>query len=567
MPYGATMPNAWRSWLALLLPLTAVLTWLVFAPATARPQGDPLNICVLRDSGDLTVLQAFAQAGRFDCRREQHVHGPGDFWAISQPVDARAIAAEHDLRVRFASTWQRGVAIHALYPDGHIETHRFDGRGTSRRIQLGAQIEQPLTGPGAPVRLLWRIDGSANTRTVVANARLMTAAESARSTLFLGALYSSFAGLCIALLVYNLALWGALNHRFQLAYCAMITGLLCYTIAASGALAWIWPNIANNDRITINCVSLSLSAAAAMLFVRTFFEQRVFAGMFGRVFTAANWLLAAGGFGFALLSRFDVGVADRFFSLTFLAIPLLVPPVLWRAWRQRSQHLWIFAIAWSAPIACAVLRLLANLHIIRASFWIDNSTLLAMALEALLSAVAIAYRFNELAQQRDEAVEREIIARRLADTDPLTGLLNRRAFLDRAIGRAGPQMLLIADLDHFKGVNETLGHDGGDEVLRIFARTLRASVPGGALISRMGGEEFAIVSALDHPVDADSLLARLRTARMPFDLTVTASIGTCTGPLTTESDWKSMYRGADRALFDAKSAGRDRARRAELRAA
>lgn len=123
-------------------------------------------------------------------------------------------------------------------------------------------------------------------------------------------------------------------------------------------------------------------------------------------------------------------------------------------------------------------------------------------------------------------------------------------------------MLLIADLDHFKRVNETLGHDGGDEVLRVFARALRQIVPAGALVARLGGEEFAIVTATAEPVEADAVLERLRTTRMPFDLTVTASIGTCSGPLADEVDWKRLYRGADAALFEAKSSGRDRARAA-----
>ncbi|MDQ9783052.1 GGDEF domain-containing protein, partial [Serratia marcescens] len=140
------------------------------------------------------------------------------------------------------------------------------------------------------------------------------------------------------------------------------------------------------------------------------------------------------------------------------------------------------------------------------------------------------------------------------DTDPLTGLFNRRAFLRHAIGREGDQILLLADIDHFKRVNETIGHDGGDEVLRVFARTLRLSVPPEALVARIGGEEFAIVTPAGLAVEAEDILARLRAARMPYDLSVTASIGTCTGPLARETDWKALYRGADRALFEAKAA-------------
>ncbi|RZM09523.1 MAG: GGDEF domain-containing protein [Sphingomonas sp.] len=66
---------------------------------------------------------------------------------------------------------------------------------------------------------------------------------------------------------------------------------------------------------------------------------------------------------------------------------------------------------------------------------------------------------------------------------------------------------------------------------------------------------------------ADAILVALRRARMPFDITVTASIGTCTGPLRREADWKRMYCDADRALFAAKAAGRDRVRDAQSLAA
>jgi diguanylate cyclase (GGDEF)-like protein len=237
------------------------------------------------------------------------------------------------------------------------------------------------------------------------------------------------------------------------------------------------------------------------------------------------------------------------------------------AWRRRSNYLWLFAIGWGAPILTAVLRALAGLHFIPWNFWLDNSTVLSMVVEALASSLAIAYRIKLLRDERDYAIASEVMARRLADTDPLTGLLNRRAFLAQAIGRPGEQQLLIADLDHFKQVNETLGHDGGDEVLRLFARLLRTHAPAGTLVARMGGEEFAILSAAGEAVEPEALLAKLRATRMPFDLQVTASIGSCRGPLTSDIEWKAIYRGADAALFEAKSAGRDRVRRTVREAA
>jgi diguanylate cyclase (GGDEF)-like protein len=399
-------------------------------------------------------------------------------------------------------------------------------------------------------------------RGIILGQRLASASESARANTMMAAVYAGFAGLAFALLVYNLSLWGALRHRFQLVYCAMVVALLGYALTSSGTLAWLIPTIDNNDRIRINYALLGLAASGAVLFARTFFEPRVFTGWLGRTTYVAAAMMATSGIMFAVLSHAQVAAADRASSVLFLIGLSIVVAILWSARVRGSRYLWLFALAWAMPVLFAGARILSSLHVLPSSFWLDNSTVLSLGFEALVSSLAIAYRVQMLSRERDEALAGEMQARKLADADPLTGLLNRRAFLDQAIGRPGAQTLHLIDIDHFKIVNETLGHDGGDEVLRVFARTLRAAVPPGGLIARLGGEEFAVVVSGDVPIDADTVLAKLRGARMPFDLTVTSSIGTCVGGLSSEIDWKKLYRNADRALFEAKTAGRDRSRQA-----
>lgn len=534
----------------------------VSAHAQTGVAGRPLKVCVLRDTGGMSPAVLVRQPGRFDCTTPQHRLGPGNYWAISEDIDQPS-RADLPLNVRLASLWQQGLTLHVLYADGRIASQTTDARGVTPWIQLGAIVEQRLPHRRAPVvRLLWHVEGAANMRGIVLGARLSTGAQSQRANLAMAALYAGFAGLSIALIIYNIALWGALRHRFQLYYCVMVALLLLYTFSSSGALAWAWPEIANNTRLRTNFLLLGATGTAALVFARSFFEARVFAGWLGRYVT---WVaVATGGIGlfYFLTAPFAIHAVDLSFTCSFAALSAGVVPMLWRAWRLRCNYLWLFAIAWGAPILTAALRALSNLHLIPWSFWIDNSTILAMMLEAVASSLAVAYRIKLLRDERDDAIEREVMTRRLADTDPLTGLLNRRAFLHQAIGRAGEQLLLIIDLDHFKRVNETLGHDGGDEVLRVFARMLRTTVPQGSLVARIGGEEFAILTPGEAPIEPETLLARLRQVRMPFDVKVTASIGTCRGTLASEVDWKALYRVADAALFDAKSAGRDRVRHA-----
>ncbi len=527
-------------------------------PARAQADG-ALGVCVLRDTGGMNPAELLRHPERFDCTSRQYKLGSGDFWAISRPIDALS-TEERPLRINFASLWQQQLSAWLVYADGHIHTYRTDARGITPLIQLGAMAALPVPPSDARLtRVLWHVKGAENVRGVLLGAELSDAGRNATTNLAMAAIYACFGGMCLALIVYNFALWCAMRYSFQLHYCALLAMLIGYALSSSGAMAWLWPEIANNDRLRCNYLFLGLAGGCAAMFTRSFFEIRraKLIDLYTRVIAMA---VPLSGITVFLFGALNLRLTDTFYSLTILGLVSIVVPTLWQAWVQRSHFLWLFSVAWSAPIVLAIMRIMANLHLLPWSFWLDNSTIVSMMFEALVSALAVAYRIKFLRDERDEAITREVLARRLADTDPLTGLLNRRAFLDQALGRPGPQQLLIVDIDHFKRVNETLGHDGGDEVLRLFARTLRTAASQDALVARLGGEEFALLAHAGTPIEPEHLLNKLRQTRMPFDLKVTASIGTCTGPLADDRNWKALYRCADLALFEAKSAGRDRAR-------
>jgi diguanylate cyclase (GGDEF)-like protein len=547
--------------LQLTLLIGALLAFVgTAAPAAAQPgKGHALTTCVLSDTGGMNPAELIRHPERFDCKTPQYKLGPGSYWALTGPIDAVS-TVERPLRINFASVWQSNLSAQLFYADG--STHRFqtDARGITPLIQLGALAALPVPPSRAKLeRILWHVEGAPNVRGVLLGAEISDVQRNATTNLAMAALYACFGGMCLALIVYNFALWCAMRYRFQLHYCALLAMLIGYALSSSGAMAWIWPDIANNDRLRCNYLFLALAGGCAAMFTRSFFEIRrsKLVDIYTRVIAVA---VPISGILVFALGGFGLRYTDLFFSLATFGLVSIVVPTLWQAWVQRSHFLWLFSFAWSAPIVLALMRIMANLHVLPWSFWLDNSTIMSMMFEALVSALAVAYRIKFLRDERDEAIASEVLARRLADTDPLTGLLNRRAFLAQAIGRPGEQQLLIADLDHFKRVNETLGHDGGDEVLRLFARLLRTSAPPEALVARLGGEEFALLANASAPIEPDQLLNKLRQTRMPFDLKVTASIGACTGTLADDKDWKALYRAADIALFDAKSAGRDRAR-------
>ena len=154
-------------------------------------------------------------------------------------------------------------------------------------------------------------------------------------------------------------------------------------------------------------------------------------------------------------------------------------------------------------------------------------------------------------------------------TDELTGLPNRRAFTDdftRAITRASrtgePLALAIADLDHFKSVNDRFGHPAGDVVLKRFGALLQSSVRAGDVAARLGGEEFAVLFIGADPAAATSLAERLRAetersfaAEGPA---VTASIGVANWRSEDPAESVDLMRRADQALYEAKNGGRNR---------
>ena len=191
--------------------------------------------------------------------------------------------------------------------------------------------------------------------------------------------------------------------------------------------------------------------------------------------------------------------------------------------------------------------------------------------------VLTALRLLRESQRARLTVERErdelnLRLKTLADTDPLTGLLNRRA-LDNAIktqasqlsGFDGSMGLILLDLDHFKAVNDVHGHPAGDTVLQETARRIRQCVRKSDIVARFGGEEFAIV-VVQPNLDlmegiAEKVRATMANTQIAVDqdvaITVTASLGVALGR-GGEEGWMHTLSNADQALYRAKDEGRNR---------
>jgi diguanylate cyclase (GGDEF)-like protein len=240
-------------------------------------------------------------------------------------------------------------------------------------------------------------------------------------------------------------------------------------------------------------------------------------------------------------------------------------------WRERAEALlsrWpaIILLLTHAVMLNARMITVLSAPIISDRDFHGSPAFAIMAFGTVLYTIAFAFLLLSMTKERGEL--RHKIA---ALIDPLTGLANRRAFMTDAeamiasrSARSEPIAVLLADLDHFKKINDAFGHSAGDRVLKTFAATLGRCLDQDALAGRIGGEEFAILLAERTEAAAIAVAERLRAAfadaAAAIDgraLGATVSIGVAASRIGAH-DLTGLLGRADDALYRAKASGRNR---------
>jgi diguanylate cyclase (GGDEF)-like protein len=223
------------------------------------------------------------------------------------------------------------------------------------------------------------------------------------------------------------------------------------------------------------------------------------------------------------------------------------------------------------PVIAATVSLVSLSIVVVLIYESVNAVFLLTFLISAAATLAFLYAFSSRTQKQALFLEK------LATSDSLTEVGNRRSLeeklleITQRIGRAPEQTssLIIFDIDHFKRINDTLGHQAGDAVLKSVAALLKAALPRHATLSRFGGEEFALWLAEDGPTAcslAESLRQMLQDHRAEWkenDLAICASFGVAQmrpgkRQESTQLLFDKVFARADRALFKAKADGRNR---------
>ncbi|MBP8271487.1 MAG: diguanylate cyclase, partial [Sphaerotilus sp.] len=384
-------------------------------------------------------------------------------------------------------------------------------------------------------------------------------------------------GVMLSLLIYSLAQWYSLRDRMFAYYAVGVGGVGLFQITFQGmGIQHLWGEALAVSEL-LPPISILLGVLGAFLFIDRALDIRAMSprlsqGMrIGAMLCVVTLVLLVTG----LITYRD---AQRVAKVLGQFPTILALPVAWRRWRQGDRAAGFILIGWGIYTAGVVVLALLVSGRIPATPITLHVFQVASLVEMVTWLVVMGIRVDSLRRsaERDRLDSERL--RRLADTDALTGALNRRGLqaeaeplLQRVRNRdhsGGLVALYLLDLDGFKPVNDRHGHHAGDSVLIEVAARLGAQVRPGDLVARIGGDEFVVVVEGLPDEDAARRIGEklLQTMREPIAVqgvscTVGATIGYALAPIDG-CEIEHLLEQADQAMYAGKQAGKLQIRRA-----
>jgi diguanylate cyclase (GGDEF)-like protein len=328
-------------------------------------------------------------------------------------------------------------------------------------------------------------------------------------------------------------------------------------------------------------LTVIINAGAARMTLSTLGNTAIIAGMvlqwwgvrafYGKRRSPLGWLIIGGFFMlFAYLFAMEHSLRNRAL-LSSLTMAVVFVLNLYELWRQRSSRTsFAGTLAFSAALATAAAFFTRAVAVYRnqPQFLPDTAAGLGVVVVYLVPMVTMLLFAMALMLLYFERLISD--KHRMATQDELTGLYNRRAIvaagqreIDVAQRLRRPLGVAYIDIDHFKRINDQLGHDAGDHVITEIGHLLKDSCRNIDIVGRYGGEEFCIIfPGMDREgvtMLAERMLAAVRRYRFRGEFPVTLSMGfTVLEPDDEERSWTVIMQNADKLLYKAKSDGRDR---------
>lgn len=382
--------------------------------------------------------------------------------------------------------------------------------------------------------------------------------------------FGLYFGAVIALIFYNLVLYLNLRTPGHRMYVVAMTTVLLFMGMDSGLIQHLLPAALRERELLIAVTLNCLMMAATIRFFQVFASADEHIPRFSKglsvlalVFLALAAVTAIAPLGAA------VTLAPVVQLLTTLTVVILITAAIMTG-RRGSSAAWVFLAAWGAFLGGGVIRSLIGVEVVPRTPITEYAVYVGSVLEAMILALGLSYRVGQLREQRIRAEHEQHRAMTLANQDSLTGAYNRRFFesyLNAILDDAGrgeiEGALLLIDIDYFKEVNDTYGHEAGDVMLRSLTRRCLRELRDGDVLCRLGGDEFAIVlrslsgraavevarrihrAVVDRPVNYDG---------EEIDLSISIGVLAEFEPGIGRS---GALRRADQALYAAKDQGRN----------
>lgn len=377
--------------------------------------------------------------------------------------------------------------------------------------------------------------------------------------------YGAYYGILGLLILLALVVYGLIRQTSALYYALFLLSTAAMWLLLNGfGFQYLWPGSVAFHNEGFHIVFL-LFAIAGLQFSKAFLKTKRDFPRAHRAFTLLQ-CVALAGIGLRALGSYGPVLHLAFAMLTLLAI--IIPVISWMAWRRGLHYARWYLFAWLIYSA-SLLVAITSAYLGWFNWGMAALTYLQIGslLEALCLAIAMTERLLSVETDRRNAVA-------LAHQDPLTGLGNRRLLQQhyetlraRFAQERIPVFLIMIDLDYFKRVNDTYGHEAGDAVLKGMAKILRQHSRSDDVCIRYGGEEFAMLLRANSLADAEQIAERVRqqfsdNPTRYQDQVIQHTLSAGITEVLSEREMLSvreMMARADAALYQGKATGRNQA--------
>ena len=551
--------------------------FLCFAAAissAAAQESVPLadRLCSLANDGSVTAQQAATRATDFNCKKSQFNTPARHYWVRAEIADITANIASPVLRIRVAR--QNTISAILEYQDGKTETLIYGSDEVKANWRSPTYASFPLAdsnGETATSILIgverpWDPWNLADLNIMSAEADL---AEHHRSYLA----NAVFCALLAAPLLLHLCLFFVLRIRFILIHVIALAATIVMQILWGGVIFDIFPFVSVNARSILAHLCIALIMAAICLLIRDICEPGTLGPRLSRMLLYSSvFSVTATTVIIAISPRLPVIGSLLFHMVVLLCILAVVISLVSAAfkgsWTARGLCLGTVGF-----VVIALARILNSTGLFNNVPTFDHGLYAAAFVDAVVMSAIVVHRAFKLRREHELAVIENTLLFKAARIDPLTELLNRRALeedfetlLGQKERRRQVHTMLIVDIDHFKTVNDTFGHDGGDLCLKQVGELFRAACRPNDICARIGGEEFVFILTTQSLDDALSFAERLRESVSQFEFGqpsdpighLTISVGIARIPNSAITCFEDVYQTADRALYTAKTTGRNR---------